>query len=209
MAHNNDVAVLCMSSKITELKSTLFVTPIISDLCRVISRVLIRLSGWRIIGEKPADKKYIVIAAPHTSNWDFVLFLLVAFILRFDAHWMGKDALFPWPFKRLMIWLGGIPIDRSKSNNMVDQMVDYFASVERLTVLIPPEGTREKVDRWKTGFYHIAVKANLPVVLGFIDAQSKTLGFGPRFIPTGDLERDMQEIRQFYVGMIGIRPYRT
>jgi 1-acyl-sn-glycerol-3-phosphate acyltransferase len=195
-----------MASKVTELKTTMYTTPVISSLLRYLSLFIIRSIGWRIVGKKPDDAKYIVVAAPHTSNWDFILYVLLAFILRFDSHWMGKDALFFFPFKRLMVWLGGIPIDRSKTNNVVSQMVDYYASVEELVVIIPPEGTRSKAERWKTGFYHIADQAKLPLVLGYIDARTKTIGFGPHFIPTGDLDADMQAIQAFYADKQGINP---
>nr|WP_235015592.1 1-acyl-sn-glycerol-3-phosphate acyltransferase [Oceanicoccus sp. KOV_DT_Chl] len=145
-------------------------------------------------------------AAPHTSNWDFALLLLVCFSLRLDAHWMGKDDIFMQPFKRLMIWLGGIPIDRSKKNNVVEQMVNYFQSVDNLIVIVPPEGTRSKVERWRTGFYHIALNSELPIVLGFIDAANKKVGFGPAFVPTGNVEQDMQDIQSFYQNFQGINP---
>jgi 1-acyl-sn-glycerol-3-phosphate acyltransferase len=117
---------------------------------------------------------------------------------------MGKDALFPKPFKWLMIWLGGVPVDRSKSNNMVDQMSDYYRDSEELIVIVPPEGTRRKVDRWKTGFYHIARQAELPIVQGYFDADRKCVGFGPSFFPTGDVDKDIAEIRAFYADKSGI-----
>jgi 1-acyl-sn-glycerol-3-phosphate acyltransferase len=193
-----------MASNITVLKKTMFDTPILRTIFRWLSIAVMKLIGWRIAGKLPSEPKYIVIAAPHTSNWDFIVFVMLAFILRFDAHWMGKAALFTFPVRRLMIWLGGIPIDRSKNNNVVNQMADYFASVDRLAVIIPPEGTRSKVDRWKTGFYHIALKAEIPIVLGFIDSGTKQIGFGPKFMPTGEIDKDMKEIQAFYAGIRGI-----
>lgn len=195
-----------MASHITELKTTVYRAPVISTLFGWISRGILRLIGWKIIGDPPTHKKYVLIAAPHTSNWDFLLFLLLAFIKKFDVHWMGKDALFPWPIKGFMVWLGGIPIDRSKANNLVEQMVDYFERTEQLGVLITPEGTRSKVERWKTGFYNIARQADLPIVLGFVDGANKTVGFGPTFQTTGDLEVDLQAIQAYYKDMQGIVP---
>ncbi|ARN76067.1 lysophospholipid acyltransferase family protein [Oceanicoccus sagamiensis] len=195
-----------MASNITELKSTLFVTPVISTLCRYLSVLLLTLVGWRTVGEKPTIPKYVVVAAPHTSNWDFVLFVLLAFKLGFNAHWMGKHTLFPIPVRRLMVWLGGIPIDRSKAHNVVEQMSDYYSSVDELCVIIPPEGTRSKTQRWKTGFYHIAVAAKVPLVLGYIDSSSKSLGFGPVFNPTGDIEADLEAIQAFYKDKVGVVP---
>jgi 1-acyl-sn-glycerol-3-phosphate acyltransferase len=195
-----------MAANITELKSTIFLNPVTRPVFRCLSLLCARLIGWKVVGEKPAFKKYIVVAAPHTSNWDFFLFMLAGFILRIDVHWMGKAALFPRPFKGLMVWLGGIPIDRSKNNNVVDQMADYFHSVEQLTVLIPPEGTRAKVDQWKTGFYYIAEKADVPIVLGFVDAATKTTGLGPVFTRSGDVEADMKAMQDFYQTKRALKP---
>ncbi len=195
-----------MASNITELKSTLFVTPVICTLFRYLSVIVLMLIGWRTVGGKPTLDKYIVVAAPHTSNWDFVLFLLLGFKLGYNTHWMGKDALFRFPIKRLMIWLGGIPIDRSKNNNVVEQMADYFSSVDELSVIIPPEGTRSKTVRWKTGFYHIAVAAKVPLVLGYIDSSTKTLGFGPIYHPTGEIDNDLENIKAFYNDKVGVIP---
>lgn len=182
----------------------MFLTPIISPVLRLLSLLILKLIGWRIVGDKPADPKYIVVAAPHTSNWDFIMFVLAAFVLRYDAHWMGKDSLFRFPIKHLMLWLGGIPIDRSKSNDVVNQMADYYKSVNQLAVIITPEGTRSKVDRWKTGFYHIALKAQVPLALAFIDAKTKTIGFGQNIIPSGDMDADLAKIKQFYSDKKGI-----
>ena len=195
-----------MASRITELKSTVFVTPIISHFFRGLSRLVIRLIGWRLVGETPTEKKYLIIGAPHTSNWDFVLYVMFAFIRRFDFHWMGKSSLFFFPFKRLMIWLGGIPIDRSKANNVIDQMVAYYRSVDQLVVIITPEGTRSKVRQWKTGFYHIARQAELPVYLGYIDCATKTMGFGKRFEVSSDIDADIKAIQAFYADKQGINP---
>ena len=197
------------ASTITKLKSTVFQAPFVSTLFRGISRLLMALIGWRIVGEKPADKKCVIIGAPHTSNWDFVLFVMYAFIYGVDIHWMGKQALFPRPFRRLMVWLGGIPIDRSRAHSVVSQMVDYFESVEQLTVLITPEGTRSKVERWKMGFYHIAVQAKLPIYLGFVDRDSRSIGIGSRFQPTGDADADMETILAFYRDKRGINPHNA
>ena len=195
-----------MSSTITELKTTVFLTPIRSTFFRYVSLLLLKLSTWKVAGDKPSCPKYILVAAPHTSNWDFVLLLLAFFALRMDARWMGKDTLFPFPIKRFMVWLGGIPIDRGRANNLVGQMVGYYQSVDSLVVLIPPEGTRSKVERWKTGFYHIAHQAGVPIVLGYVDASTKTVGMGPAFIPSANVDQDMLEIQSFYKSKIGVNP---
>lgn len=194
------------ASRITQLKSTVFTVPYLSGCFKGLAVVLLKVFGWKPVGKAPDEDKYVLIGAPHTSNWDFVLFVLYAFTIRLDIHWMGKDALFPRPFRRFMIWLGGIPIDRSQANSVVSQMVEYFASVEQLTVLITPEGTRSKVDRWKMGFYHIALQAQVPIYIGYIDAKTKTLGISHRFQPTGDAEADMQLIQAFYADKVGLNP---
>ncbi|MGK0499007.1 MAG: 1-acyl-sn-glycerol-3-phosphate acyltransferase [Oceanicoccus sp.] len=198
-----------MPTHVTKLKTTIIMTPVISTVFGWLAVLLLKLIGWRIIDDKPQDDKYIIIAAPHTSNWDFVLFLLVAFSKGFDAHWMGKDALFPKLIKPFVIWLGGIPIDRSKANNAVEQMVEYFSSVDKLAVLITPEGTRKKVERWKTGFYHIALQANVPIYCAYIDAPTRTISFGEKFIPSGNLEQDMAAMQYSYIGKLGINPEYT
>jgi len=164
------------------------------------------LIGWQISGERPTLKKYVLLAAPHTSNWDFLLIVMVAFRLKLDVHWMGKKSLFSFPLSSIMLWLGGIPIDRTQSNDVVSQVAEQFRCRDELIVLIPPEGTRSKVSRWKTGFYHIAHTANVPLVLGFVDAGTKTIGFGPAFVTTGNIDQDFLEIAKYYDSKVGIVP---
>ena len=165
----------------------------------------LKLMGWRIEGNIPDIKKFVIIAAPHTSNWDFPITLAIAFALRMKIYWMGKAAIFRWPFAAAFQWLGGIPIDRSKSNNVVEQSIQAFHKLEKLILLVPPEGTRKKVSYWKTGFYHIAQGANVPIVLGFLDYRRKVGGIGPTFRPTGHLRTDMQMIQDFYASITGKR----
>ncbi|MEH6557065.1 MAG: lysophospholipid acyltransferase family protein [Oceanicoccus sp.] len=165
---------------------------------------MLKLIGWRVVGEVPSDPKYIVVAAPHTSNWDFPVFIFAVFVLRLHVHWMGKDSLFPFPFKWFVAWFGGIPVDRSKTNNVVEEIANYFSQVKELVVVIPPEGTRKKVKRWKTGFYHIADRAGIPIALGFVDGKTKTVGLGPSFLTTGDIDADMKSIQAFYSEKQGI-----
>lgn len=185
---------------------TIFDTPIIRDLFAWISIVILKLTGWRLEGKFPDLPKYVMIAAPHTSNWDFPVTLGICFAARAKIYWMGKDSLFKGPMGPIMRWLGGIPVDRSKSNDLVGQMVEVFNRSERLVVTIPPEGTRQKVRYWKTGFYHIAKGANVPIVLAFLDFRRKVGGFGPVFKPTGNVEADMAEIQAFYKNISGKNP---
>jgi len=122
---------------------------------------------------------------------------------------MGKEAIFRWPFKGFFKWLGGIPIDRSKSSNVVSQSIQLFHQNEKLILAIPPAGTRKKVKKWKTGFYHIANGANVPIVLGFLDYRRKVGGIGPVVYSTGDIEADMKTIRAFYDSVTGKYPEKS
>jgi len=188
------------------LGTTVFSTPVLTPLLRGLSILLLKMLGWNAIGKEIPNPKLVLIGAPHTSNWDFPLMLLVVLKLRLKVFWMGKHTLFRFPFGGLMRWLGGIPIDRTSSHNVVQQMTDEYARHAELIVLIPPEGTRSKVDRWKTGFYHIARNAGVPILLGYVDAPKKEAGLADFFTPTGDLEEDMAEIREFYAGKGGLKP---
>ena len=170
---------------------------------RGIALWLFGLSGWKVEGTAPAGDKFVVIAAPHTSNWDLPFMLGVAYKFRIRLHWMGKDSLFRPPFGPLMKMLGGIPIDRSKANNVVTQMIDVFDRADGLAVAIPPEGTRSKVRVWKTGFYNIAHGAGVPIALGFLDYRRKVGGIGGVFTTTGDYETDVAEIKAFYATITG------
>jgi len=185
---------------------TIFDTPILRDLMRALSIFLLRLRGWRIDGSFPDLPKYVLIAAPHTSNWDFPLTLGVCFALRAKLYWMGKHTLFWGPMGPLMRWLGGIPVRRSRSNSLVQQMVEVYQRSDRLVVAIPPEGTRQRVKEWKTGFYHIACGAQVPVALAYMDYARKVCGFGPVFYPTGDIAVDMPQIQAFYQDKVGKYP---
>jgi 1-acyl-sn-glycerol-3-phosphate acyltransferase len=170
---------------------------------RRLSLIILKISGWRIEGKLPDIPKFVLIAAPHTSNWDFPLTILVAFALKAKIYWMGKEAIFRRPFKKFFRWLGGIPIDRSRTNNIVEQMIQKFAESGKLIITIPPSGTRKRVMKWKTGFYYISKGANVPIVLGFLDYKRKVGGIGPVYCPTGDIDNDMREIRAYYTGMKG------
>ncbi|MDB6060731.1 MAG: Phospholipid/glycerol acyltransferase [Verrucomicrobiaceae bacterium] len=187
------------------MRSTLFRVPFLSPVLARGAAALLFIFGWRVVGALPDQRKYVLIAAPHTSNWDFPLMLLAVLKIRMDLHWLGKSSLFRAPFGALMQWLGGVPVDRSKSNNLVGQLVEQFKQCEQLVVLIPPEGTRTKVERWKSGFYYVAAGAGVPLLLGFIDASRRQIGFGPFFYPTGDYAADLIEIQKFYADKTGLR----
>jgi len=189
---------------VASVRTTIFSTPILTPILRVISIIILKFIGWNAKGEETTIKKFVLIGAPHTSNWDFPLMLMVVLKLKLSVFWMGKHTLFPFPFAGLMKWLGGIPINRSASHNVVRETVKHYKENKELIVLIPPEGTRRKVSNWKTGFYHIANLANVPILLGYVDAKNKEAGFVDFFYPTGNSEKDMDEIQKFYAPLKGL-----
>ncbi len=188
------------------MNTTLFDTPLLQSIMYWVSVLILKITRWRITGALPDIPKFVMIAAPHTSNWDFPFMLLMAFKLRGQPYWMGKAAIFKKPFGGLFKWLGGLPIDRSRAGNVVSQMVAKFNEVDRLILVIPPSGTRKRVANWKTGFYHIAAGAGVPVVLGFLDYKYKTGGVGPMVNLTGDIDREMKQIQGFYAKFEGKNP---
>ncbi|MDO8320341.1 lysophospholipid acyltransferase family protein [Rhodoferax sp.] len=184
---------------------TIFSTPIVNALLRALSVVYLKLAGWQVQGTLPAQaQKCVLIAAPHTSNWDLPYTLMVAFVLRLNIYWIGKASLFRFPFGPVMRWLGGIAVDRSKTNNLVQASAQAIQAAEgALQLIVPPEGTRSKTRYWKTGFYHIATAAQVPIVMAYMDYQRKISGLGPIFVPTGDVEADMVQIKAFYAPFKG------
>jgi 1-acyl-sn-glycerol-3-phosphate acyltransferase len=172
---------------------------------RPISRFLLRLFGWRA-EERPLPAKCVLIGAPHTSNWDFPVALLLMRVIGIEGHWIAKHTLFRWPTGWLMRRLGGLPVDRTESHNFVDQIVRLFDERDRLVITIAPEGTRKRTEHWKTGFYYIALGAGVPIVLGYLDYPSKRGGVGPTIRPSGNLEADLALIRDFYADKTGRHP---
>ena len=166
----------------------------------------LRLLGWKIKGRPPELDKFVVIAYPHTSNWDFPFTLALFFEFNLQIYWMGKSTLFRGPMGPLMRWLGGIPIKLDRSEGVVDQMTEAFTSTERLVVVISPEANRQRVDRWRTGFYHIALASNIPVVLGFLDFAKKEVGYLGHLDPGGDFDADLTIIKAKYTGVRGLYP---
>jgi 1-acyl-sn-glycerol-3-phosphate acyltransferase len=165
--------------------------------------------GWTEERMIPTERKFVIIAAPHTSNWDFPYFLGLADKLDLPLSFMGKESLFRWPFAGVMKELGGVPVNRSSSHNMVDQMIAEFARRDTFMLAIAPEGTRGKVERWKTGFYHIAMGAGVPLVCGLMDYAKKRGGLGPAIYPTGDYEADMAKVAEIYRSCTPKHPERA
>jgi 1-acyl-sn-glycerol-3-phosphate acyltransferase len=166
-----------------------------------------RMVGWRVEGKLPDIPKYIIIGAPHTSNWDFLLFLGVIFNLKADVRYMGKSELFRNPlFGWFFYWCGGIPVDRKKSTGLVEQTVEACNRSEKFIMTIAPEGTRHGVKEWKRGFYHIAKGAGIPVVMAIVDARRKSMRVGQVFHLTDDMEADIKTIQSYFDGTTGINP---
>ena len=184
---------------------TIFDTPIVNTLLRGMSIAFLRLTGWKVVGKLPPDAvKSVLIAAPHTSNWDLPYTLMVAFALRLNVYWMGKASLFKPPFRGVMMWLGGIPVDRSQSNNLVAaSSATIMHATGPLQLIVPPEGTRSGTRYWKTGFYYIATGADVPIVMAYLDYDKKVGGLGPVFKTTGDIDADMAAIKAFFAQVKG------
>ena len=184
---------------------TIFDTPVVNTLLRAGSRIFLRVNGWTVEGSLPPEAaKSVLIAAPHTSNWDLPYTLMVAFVLRLNVYWIGKSSLFRWPFGPVMRWLGGIAVDREKSSNLVAASAEAIVRADGpVQLVVPPEGTRGKTRHWKTGFYFIALQARVPIVLAYMDYERKVSGLGPIFKPTGDVDADMVEIKRFYAPIKG------
>jgi len=199
----------CFEKKVKIVNHTIFNTPVLGAILHRTSRFVLSLAGWRTEGQLPPIPKFVLVGAPHTSNWDLPFTLLTAFAFRARIHWLGKEAIFRRPFKGLFQWLGGIPVKRSQSHNLVEQSIQHFSRKKHLILTIAPAGTRKRVIRWKTGFYHIACGAQVPIALGFLDYRRKVGGIGPLVYPTGNITADMQTIRNFYEGVTGKNPTQS
>lgn len=169
---------------------------------------LLSITGWKPEGAPPDSSHCVLIAAPHTSNWDFPYLLIFAAYFDLEINWMGKHSLFRPPFGWLMKALGGIPIVREVRENVVSAMTRSLRENTKLTLVVPAEGTRSHVDYWRSGFYHIAIDAEVPIVMSYLDYTRKRGGFGPAVHPSGDIRKDMDRIRAFYAGKEGKYPER-
>ncbi|MEM7436253.1 MAG: lysophospholipid acyltransferase family protein [Myxococcota bacterium] len=173
---------------------------------RWVGQTYLRVSGWQMDGSRPEPRQYVLIAAPHTTNWDLPLMLAMAFVYDIPVRWMGKHTLFKPPFGPFFRFLGGVPIVRHRAGGVVEQMVGHFEVDPDLALLVPAEGTRGYVEYWKSGFYHIARQAEVPVVLSYLDFSQKVGGIGPSLMMSGDIRADMDVIRAFYDGKQGHFP---
>lgn len=175
----------------------------LSEFVRWLSAAYLKIAGWKMQGDWPAIGKVVLVAAPHTSNWDGLNMLAAAGFYRVRLRWMGKKSLTQGPFGWLLLWLGCVPIDRSASNDVVKTMAEAFAREERMVLAIPPEGTRSAVREWKSGFYHIAVAAGVPILLSVLDYGTKTARLAAVIYPSGDYDADLPLIRSYYADAVG------
>ena len=164
------------------------------------------LWGWRFEGNFPDRAKMVVIVAPHTSNWDFLVGLLAKIALRLKGSFIGKHTLFRWPFGTFLRAIGGIPVNRAAPLGVVEDALRAFRDQDRLLLVIAPEGTRRKVEKWKSGFYRIAEAVGVPIALVAFDYRRQVVRIGPSFEPTGDYERDLAEIQSHFDASMGRRP---
>lgn len=176
---------------------------------RNFAALILRLAGWRPVGQWPDCPKFLIVGAPHTSNWDGILAVLYLLACGIEIHWMAKQEVFDNPVRGVLRWLGGIPVDRRVPQGVVAQIIERFNSLEKFIVVIAPEGTRRRVEKWKTGFYRIALGANVPMVLAYLDYAQRTIGIGPTILPSGDLEGDLAQIRAFFKTITPRHPERT
>lgn len=178
---------------------------IAANFTRFVCATYLQLAGWKVRGDFPALDKAVLVAAPHTSNWDGINMLATAGFYRVKLRWMGKKSLTQGPFGGLIKWLGCVPIDRSAANDVVRAMAEAFAAEARMILAIPPEGTRSAVREWKTGFYHTARAANVPLILSVLDYGTKTVSLAAVIHPSGDYEADLPVIQSYYANAAGKR----
>ena len=177
-----------------------------SALTRLFGRSTLRVLGWKWDGHRPDVKKCVLIAVPHTTNWDLMFMLLGSIAMEIPAVFMMKESVFWWPLGAFWRWCGGIPVNRRAASTVVEQMVQAFDESEAMYFVITPEGTRKAVRYWKLGFYQIACGAKAPILPAWIDYEHKRLGVGPLIPATGNIEADFEKLRDFYEEKVGVSP---
>lgn len=173
---------------------------------RAIGRAVLLLGGWRFEGTIPDEPKFVIIVAPHTSNWDFIVGVGALFAIGFQISFLGKHSLFKWPLGVFMRWLGGIPVERSVSRDRVGENVAAFSSADKLILAVAPEGTRKLVKEWKTGFYHVAHGAHVPIVPVVFDYGTKIIRLYAPFWTTGDADGDIRQLKDLYRSVVPKNP---
>lgn len=167
---------------------------------------LLKLIGWKTGGKLPDFPKYVLISEPHTTNWDLALMLVLSMKIGFKLNWVAKDTIFKGLHGRYLKWMGGIPVNRRSRNNFVDQSIEAINTNDKIIIVVSPAGTRSYTEFWRSGFYHIAHGAGVPIVMGYLDYAHKTGGVGPYIHTTGYLEKDFEKFREFYATVKGKYP---
>lgn len=189
------------------MRYTLFTTPILSPILRVISRIILKIIRWRVVGSIPTDqRKYVLIVAPHTSNWDFVLFVLAVSVLRLKPSVLIKSTLFVGPLGWFLRYCGGIPVNRSQASSLVSYIASIYQENEDFVLIVTPEGTRSPNANWKRGFHHVATAAQVPIVIVYVDSVIKTIGVEGMMEPSDDVDGDLVKLKKFFDTKSGLKP---
>ena len=173
---------------------------------KILSRLILKLLGWHVDVTLPKEKKFVMIGAPHTTNWDLPLGLLCFWSVPVRITWVAKKQLFVGPFNYFFRALGGIPVDRSVHTGFIEQIARQFDRQDEMIFGLTPEGTRSRTEYWKTGFYYIALAAKVPICLAYVDFPNRTIGFGKMIVPSGDIDKDFEQIKLFYQDKKGKYP---
>ena len=189
------------------MRYTLFSTPILSPILRFLSKIILKLIRWRVTGELPeGQKKYVLIVAPHTSNWDFFLFVLAVSVLRFQPSVLIKSTLFVGPLGWFLRYCGAIPVNRTQATSLVNYIAGLYHQRDEFVLIITPEGTRSANPRWKLGFHHVATAAEVPILVVYVDSITRTVGIEGLMEPSSDSQADLRELKQFFDTKNGLKP---
>jgi 1-acyl-sn-glycerol-3-phosphate acyltransferase len=189
------------------MRYTLFSTPLLTPALRVLSKIILKIIRWRVDGSLPVDqKKYVLIVAPHTSNWDFFLFVLTVSVLRLQPSVLIKDTIFIGPLGWFLRYCGAIPVNRKQAGSLVTYISGIYAAREEFVLIITPEGTRSPNANWKRGFHHVARAAEVPILVVYVDSAVRTIGIEGLMEPSEDVDGDMQKLKTFFDGKKGLKP---
>jgi 1-acyl-sn-glycerol-3-phosphate acyltransferase len=189
------------------MRYTLFSTPLLSPTLRVLSKIILKIIRWRVDGSLPTDqKKYVLIVAPHTSNWDFFLFVLTVSVLGLQPSVLIKDTIFIGPLGWFLRYCGAIPVNRRQAGSLVTYISGIYEEREEFVLIITPEGTRSPNANWKRGFHHVARAAEVPILVVYVDSAVRTIGIEGLMVPSEDVDGDIQKLKTFFDGKKGLKP---
>jgi len=173
---------------------------------KLIGKGLMKLTGWKTTGHFPKHERVVLVVGPHTSNWDFIVAMSAVLSWDIHIHWLGKHSIFKKGFRRILKSLGGIPVNRANPQDLMDEIQAIASQYQGFIIGMAPEGTRKKVERLKTGFLRIATQTNSKIMLAGIDFSNKTIQLGEFFTPSGDIEKDLENIKSYFSHFSGKRP---